>query len=540
MPTLPRKTKKIKEIQPPPSHVDPELPVPNKEPLSPRPMTAVLGSKNKPLSIDFFSILQYQEYIAGLAVTEDSLVYTLYQSAPEGAVSRAFGEKSLPAGIIVDGMLRDEEQYAIALKELFNTISGTHTSSVILSIPPQHIWMATLEFPRTLDKRSLTEAIDLYFEFSLPFPKEESYVDWEIIDNDTSSSIQRAVLGAVRKQHIDPYREVLKKEGITAIAIESHLMSVAHYMDNGCTLFVIVYPSGAHLGAYADTVFRFQRFVSWKHIRQRKENEESPVSALYDEIRNIIHFLRTETHAPFETQNIILVAPQDFQNSFAEFVARDPMIDFLKNKDDEIRDPAQTIARGAAMRGLLPRKDDTIMSFTLIGTEKIYEWKRALSFSAFLEKLAIGLSVFFVLLYTGSLVLVKTLATRAESRQVAQGVISQDSINVQDEAERFNKTVEELSALAKRPSRWEKLFEHIARLTNPGITITSLSADDSSSIKLTGVAANRDALIQFKASINSSHIFQDIELPFTLLITKENLPFRFSLTFRDNTFLLTP
>lgn len=528
------------ETQLPSPHANPELPILKKELFSISPLTLSSGSKKKRWFIDFFSLLQYQEHIAGFAVLEDSLMYVLYRSVPDGASPGASAKESLPDGIIVDGILRDEEQYTTALKQLFNTISVPHTSSVILSIPPQHIWMTTLEFPKTLDKKSLTEAIDLYFEFSLPFPKEEAYMDWEIVDNRISSDIQRVMLGAIHKQYINPYLDVFEKEEITAIAVESHLMSVAYSLGNGRTLFVIVYPSGVHMGAYTDKIFRFQRFVSWKHIQRKKDGEENPVSALCNEIQSMIHFLRTETHAPFETENIILVASEDFRNSFTEFIANDPLSALLKNGDDQMLDPTQVITRGAALRGLLPRKDDTIMSFTLVGTEKIYEWKRALSFSAFFEKLAIGLSVFFILLYTGSFFLVTTLATRAESRQIAQGTISQDVTRVQDEAKRFNQTVDEITKLAQRSPHWEKLFEQIAHLTNPGITITLLSIDNVSNVELTGIAANRDALLQFKASVNSSGIFHDIELPFTLLITKENLPFRFSLLLRDKMFLLTP
>lgn len=540
MPRLLRAMKKSEETQSPSFYTDPAPSVSKKELFPVRPVMLSSGSKKKRWSIDFFSLLQYQEHIAGLAVLEDSLVYMLYRPAPEGISLSAFGEEFIPNGVIVDGLLHDEEQYTTALKQLFNTISNPHTSSVILSIPPQRLWMATLEFPQTLDRKSLTEAIDLYAEFSLPFPKEQSYIDWEIVDGDALSGIQRVMVGAVCKEYIDPYLEVFKKEEFTAIAVESHLMSVAHCMGSGRTLFVIVYPSGVHMGAYIDKIFRFQRFVPWKHVQRKKDEEKDPASALCDEIQNMLHFLRTEPHAPFETENIILVASQDFRNSFMEFIGHDPLSALFKSGNDEMLSPAQTIVRGAALRGLLPRKDDTIMSFTAVGTEKIYERKRALSFSAFFEKLAIGLSMFFILLYTGSFFLVTTLASRAESRQVAQGVISQDIINVQDEAKRFNQTVDEISKLAERSPRWEKLFKQIAHLSNPGIVITSLSVDDPSNVTLTGVAANRDALLQFKAAINSSHVFRDIELPFTLLITKENLPFRLSLFFRNTAFLLTP
>lgn len=517
-----------------------DRPTANKELPPVLPVTFFSAFQKKTRSIDFLSLLQYKEYIAGFAVSEDSLAYTLYRSGPNGVLPGAYSEVSLPSGVIVDGMLKDKEQWGALVKELFNKISGTHTSSVILSVLPHHIWMATLEFPHTLDKKSLIDAIGLYFEFTLPFPREKSYIDWEILDDKNTSGIQRVEVGAVYKEHIDPYLDVLKKEGITAIAVESHLMSVARCLSNGCTLFVIIYPSGAHMGAYTDHVFRFQRFIPWEHMQRGKDNKKSPAIALCDEITSMIHFLRTETHLSFETEHITLVASQDFRDSFVQAITNDSLLAFFKNENDIVSDPAHAVVCGAALRGLLSRKDDTIMSFTAVGTEKIYEWKRAISFSAFFEKLAIGLSIFFILLYIGSFLFVTTLARRAENRQSAQGVILQDLVKIQEEARQFNQTIGSISDLTKRAPHWKKLFDHISRLTNPGITIHSLSIDNPSDVILTGVATNRDALLQFKASVNSSGIFHEVEFPFSLLVTKENLPFRFSLSFRDHTFLLTP
>lgn len=532
--------KHISEIQLFSPRVDSASLIADKKPISVRLLGIPFGSKKKRWSIDFLSLLQYQEHIAGCAVMENSLIYALYALTPEGVLPHVLGEQVLQAGTIVDGMLYDKQQYTLSLQQLIFSISGTHASSVILSLPPHHIWMTTLEFPHALDTKSLNEAINLYFEFSLPFSQKESYTDWEIMRSENSSGVQRVILGAVRKRHIDPYLEIFKKEGVTAIAVESHLMSAAHCFGDGRILFIIVYPSGAHIGAYAGSVFRFQRFVSWNHMKQKKEENEDPIPALCDEIRNTIHFLRTETHAPFQTEKIILIASQDFRNSFNEYIAADPLSRLLDNAGEEISNPGQIIARGAAFRGLLPRRDDTIMSFTDVGTEKIYEWKRAVSFSAFFEKLSVGLGIFFILLYAGSLFFVKTLAMRVQNRQIAQGAISQDIINIQDETKRFNQTVETITKLSQRAPRWEKLFAHIHRIANPGITITSLSVSDLSKIEITGVAVNREALLQFKAVMNSSGIFHDITLPFTLLITKEKLPFRFILTLRDNAFLLTP
>jgi Tfp pilus assembly protein PilN len=194
-------------------------------------------------------------------------------------------------------------------------------------------------------------------------------------------------------------------------------------------------------------------------------------------------------------------------------------------------------AKGAALRGILPRRADTLLSFTDVGTEEIYEWKRAHSFSALFVKISVLVGLFFVTLYAGSYVLISRLAARTESREASRALVSEDLVRIQEEAKKFNQALLRADELSRRAPQWDKLFASIASITNPGITLSSI-ASDGPEVTIAGVARSRDALLQMKATI-ATGAFEEVELPFALLVEREDIAFRLTLKLRNPAFFLT-
>ncbi|MEK9151941.1 MAG: hypothetical protein AAB692_01090, partial [Patescibacteria group bacterium] len=163
----------------------------------------------------------------------------------------------------------------------------------------------------------------------------------------------------------------------------------------------------------------------------------------------------------------------------------------------------------------------------------------AVSFSAFFAKLGIGLGLTFLVFHAGLYFFLSSLGGRAETPRLPEAATVQDVVRLQSEVQRFNAQVSKLEALAQRNPDWKKAIGIAVGLENPGITLTGVFIEKpDEGLVISGVAKNRDALLQLKATANASGAFKDVEIPFTLLVAKGEIPFRFDLRFNDDQVLL--
>ncbi|MBI4458170.1 pilus assembly protein PilM [Candidatus Uhrbacteria bacterium] len=479
---------------------------------------------------DFVSFLQHRESVAGLAADEESL--TLLADA----VAAEQSENVLPAGTVRQNGVGDSDALRQALRDLKRAAPAAR--SVVLSLPPEHVWMNVIEFPGYLSKSALEEAIRLHLEFALPFPKEEAYVDWEIIDGGEEIFVRRLVLGAARKSLVDPFTDLLDGAGFSAVAVESHISSIERAIRGEAAdkvLYAVVYPSGVHFGAYDGASFRFQRFVPWdKLIAAGTNAKPSPHQVLVKEAEKIMRFLRAEKHGAMEIKRVAAVCSPEFFSSLAP-LAKGKIPLRAVNAGAEAWNRAALAARGAGIRGTLARREDTLMSFNALGTEAIYEWTRASSFSAFFAKLAVGIGACFLVFHGALYFFLSDIARKAAAREVLRVEESQDVVRLQDEKRKFNLEVAELDALSKRNPEWGTAIGIAGKLANPGITLTGVFIENpAAGMSIAGVAKNRDALLQLKAAAAALGAFKDVEIPFTFLIAKGEVPFRFDLRFVDD------
>lgn len=498
--------------------------------------------QKKSRRFDAVSLLQYREPIAGVSIGEDAVRFVLYEIGKDGEPSiLGSSEAEVPEGTIVQGELLYRSKLAEALKSAHQNLKGPLATSVVLTLPPERAWFTILELPKHLTKSSVEEAVNLSLQFAVPVPSEETYLDWEF-GIAPESGIWEILVGTIRKEYVTPYLSALEEAGLTAVAVETHALSLFRAVEHSgedAPLAVALYPGGAAFFAYRHELLRFHRFLPWKQLsRGASVTPESLKEWTLGEVKKIIRFLAADEKLALEVNRVLLVGPEEALAVFPAGPIPGTSAELVPVRGQEpFADSSWYPALGAGLRGIIPRGEDAIISFTPVGTEEIYEWKRAISFSAFFEKLAVGLGLFFVLLYLGSYFFLLNLASRAELRQTAQFGVSQDLIKIQEEARRFNSALGRMETLQAQAPRWENTLEALKNFSNPGITITEVSASDPAGITVVGIAESRDALLQFKAALGGSGVFKEPNIPFAALIERQSVPFRFSLAYIDPRFV---
>ncbi len=111
------------------------------------------------------------------------------------------------------------------LKELVSS-SGFTTRNAVVSLPESKIFTRVVEMPK-MSKKELGTAIKFEAEQYIPVPLDDVTMDWEFIPESTNSNGKMGVLlVAAPKTLISNIVEMLKKSGITPVAIESETISL--------------------------------------------------------------------------------------------------------------------------------------------------------------------------------------------------------------------------------------------------------------------------------------------------------------------------
>lgn len=428
-------------------------------------------------------------------------------------------EAPLKEGIIVNGEIKDKASFIKTLKEILREVKPKIRYAIV-SISPNGIYSHLYSFPKTVSGEKLEETMKLTIGFQLPMKTEEVYLDWEKVSFAEKNEI---FLASVPKPIIDAYAEILVASGIGPIAVEFYPMSAVRAID---------FPSdkGAHLLLIAN---RQNINISVIENRTIKFNRLVPADFLSDDIRKVIDFY--ESGNMTQISGILLVGDK---KNLGDLISN---LSISQAKINKLKDGNRwLIAVGAAMRGIMPRSEDTLVSLLPVGTEEAYENQKAIVFSEFLSNLALGLSVFFGAVFVAAWILMTVLQQNFSTRLSALNILplAADAVELENRAKNFNEWVGKTAGLLENLPKWSGVVEEIKARKGPGIIISNLSIPSPEGIiSIGGISQSRLQLNLFRKNLEESPLFTDIKLPLTNLEMKENVPFSISFKLKDTAIL---
>lgn len=89
----------------------------------------------------------------------------------------------------------------------------------------------------------------------------------------------------------------------------------------------------------------------------------------------------------------------------------------------------------------------------------------------------------------------------------------------------MNSLVDEISKIQKKHLYWTDVLSELEKSTPAGMTITDLTTKDYR-IMLAGRAKTRESLVDFKEKMNSGGCFENLNVPLSNLVDKENIAFQ--------------
>lgn len=480
-------------------------------------------------NLDLGARIHHEKIVGGLVITEEKIML-MYLAGGQ----RVFREEAaLPAGTIEGGALRKKENLVAALETLRRR-KELPSTSIVLSLPAVVAQPFIFELFPNLRHEEVSGAISLAADSSLPLPRKEIYVDWEEWKGERPVELSRRrilFLMGVRAL-IDPYLEALVKAGFAVVAAEVHPQSFLRSSNVADRPMLAIYINRdtTTLAAYAGGNFVFQ-FNIPKNIPPNKDGNPaaaSPAAALTAE--RILRFLRSDEVYQLEIRKIFVLGDKEERRAFLGAMPED-----LKKITAEVEDLEARLAEGCAQRGLIPRREDTMMSLLAVTTATAYERERLISFLSSAKKVSFAFFGFFTLFFLGILILVG-IASRATVQTLAQEQITLPPglAEAKNSARSFNEHVERLYGILRQSPRWGYTLGETERILNPSLAVERLEIASDGSVVLGGIARHREGLLELKNTLSDHAIFAPITLPLNALIAKGNISFSLEIKIKDS------
>lgn len=433
-------------------------------------------------------------------------------------------EKPLAGGIVAGGRLKDKDKFIEALKGLIKEVK-TPIRYAVVSIPEHDIFLKLYPFPKTIGEERLKEAMKAVVDLQLPRKGENFYVDWER----RTGGGNPALLAALEKGIADEYAAAVLAAGVRPVSVEFHGLSAVRALKEetgGAVMLLSFCKDSVSAAAAENKIINFRRSLPLAFFAEK--------GALAVELRKIADFYESEKKK--KISGVILINLHTYAIGEGDVIKglNIPVLPaktydlFSLNAEIKKNEGKWLIALGAALRGIMPRSEDALISLMPVGTEEAYENQKAIAFSEFISNAAIGLSVFFVAVFFAGWILMITLSRNFNERLglLNSLPLAGDAVELEAKAAAFNSLITKVNPLMDNIWKWSGLLADLRGRVSSGINIINLSLPSPTDrLSIGGVAFNRNQLNVFKKSFEESPLLAEVALPLTNLAQKENIPF---------------
>jgi type IV pilus assembly protein PilM len=159
----------------------------------------------------------------GLDISDSSIKIVQLKKKVSGYKLISYNRTDLPSGIIKDGEIQQEKELVKYIKQAIDETNGKKikTNYAVCSLPEQHSFIKILQMPQ-MSMAELQNAIKWEAEANIPFPLDEVYIDWQIIEPVKNHLDHFDILiNAVPKKIINQYVNVLHRAGIQPVVFET-------------------------------------------------------------------------------------------------------------------------------------------------------------------------------------------------------------------------------------------------------------------------------------------------------------------------------
>lgn len=502
--------------------------------------------RNKRL-LRWLRYLNPADSIAGLEISDAYLRYLTVSDDQEKHYSLA-----LPKGLVVDGQVRDKDQFILALRQLKSLITRKKKDlSVIVTISASNVYAQIIHLP-LVSSQKINEVARLNMEMISPIDSRQSYYDWQMIQEELRNHEAQLTLFSafINRKIIDDISDSLISAGFFVVAIEPRSLSLAravhHTMNDQLKKPYLIFSlstDGLDFIIVREGSVHFNYFVSWqslhdKHDVRKKVNIEDIKEEVISELRRLLNYYTGEWGGVIE--DLVFVSAQKNR----EIVTT--IQDYFKLTTHSFTsslyphiDMNWIAVLGGGLRGLIAREKDVFISLARVGTEDQYVYYCILRFFSLWRNVFIAITVIVLILYSSFFfILNRSIATmHTDLDRTIAGFNGAEVLRLQDKATQFNTLVDKVALTSTWSVPWSSFFALIYSLAQD-ISFTSFQIQSSTRhVVLQGVAESERKVLAFKTKLLNDPRFRQVSLPLTSISVNAEGMALFSLSFdfvKDN------
>ncbi|MBI2582739.1 PilN domain-containing protein [Candidatus Azambacteria bacterium] len=150
--------------------------------------------------------------------------------------------------------------------------------------------------------------------------------------------------------------------------------------------------------------------------------------------------------------------------------------------------------------------------------------------------LFLGRALFVSLLFFAGLLFAMFLFLSIQERSLAerleierQSFESQKLREIEQKVEKLMASLRTTDQLLRREIPWSEILARVADELPPGARLTTLTANASGEVKLTGQADRRETVLEFERSLKSDPAYASVEAPLANVLKPTDILFSFTL-----------
>lgn len=473
----------------------------------------------------FFEKLSSKPIVGGLEVADSMLRLVIFKNGQVLNFS-----VSLPAGVIEDGKIKNENQFLETLKQLRTGIVSEKNSrfvQVVVSLPTAIVYTQSFDVPN-LGEDKVKEAALLNLQALSPIAAENAYLSWQIIN---VLSDRYELLGAVvEKNIVDRLRVLLETAGFKPITFEFPALALGRLVSGLVKrtepiLVLWLSTEGLNFFILREESLYLDYYRSWRSIQEGGQGILKSLfeSIVTEEIQRVVNFTVARFHK--NLKEAFVVAP-GFEEELRTLLEKKFSLVVTQFKDTAYPTigPGWYPALGSAIRGDWDRSKD---KFIALGTESsvgLFEEERILSFVRLWRNIFIGgLGALFVVFSISAIYLVqqsKILVQRAS--EIRSGAPEPDFQNLKAAALEFNALVESVGRVRGDGAANYQFLAELQKITRDnGVTIDGLdfTALDRP-VNLNAHAPDDPTIKKFLKVLDSK--FCNVKIPLNIKANEDN------------------
>jgi Tfp pilus assembly PilM family ATPase len=436
---------------------------------------------------------------------------------------QALAEIIIPDDTFGEGSLAKPDVFVSSILQLFTAGKFT-TPYVSVCFPEAYAYTRDHDVP-DIPVGEIGEAVSWHAKDLFPFPQEDLYYDWKILEKKTDGYHVGVV--AILKKMLDPMVDSLVAAGLKPLRFEPDASSTARLISLKTSQHALVTEVNKR-SAYVTLVEGEKSLFTTVIAFTSDDTPMTYLTNITTTVKDIAAFY-TKKGVLTEADTEVIVTGEVATNDWAGLMAK--YVPYkIKILNTPVNNPAFNKAYAAATALIAPPEDENSINLMPGDVQAAYDRQWRMSYYRnVIVKGCIGLAV-LCLIPLGVLLAVQGQTARLKAEVDRLTAVTKTSDTEIRKVTALNGQLESILSLVPLKATPAKKIDALMATAIPGITLTQWDFDDSTQqFSVSGTAATRNTLLEFRNRLEDTKEFMKITLPLEFLEGDKDI--QFTITF---------